>query len=45
MKYVWDRRKCRDNVRKHGIDFADVSGMFERPMVTFLDCRRDYGED
>jgi len=45
MKYVWDGEKNRGNVRKHGIDFADVPKMFSHPMVTFLDQRMDYGED
>ena len=45
MKYVWDREKNRANVRKHGIDFADVPRMFSHPMATFLDQRVDYGED
>jgi hypothetical protein len=33
------------NHRKHGINFPDVPAMFQHPMVTFLDQRRNYGED
>ena len=45
VKYEWDEAKNRLNIQKHGIDFGDVVSMFDRPMVTFLDQRRDYGED
>ena len=33
------------NRQKHGIDFADVPIAFNYPMVTFLDRRKEYGED
>jgi uncharacterized DUF497 family protein len=45
MKFEWDDRKNVENIRKHGIDFADVVEMFDHPMLTRLDTRRDYGED
>ncbi len=45
MTYTWDDVKNRANIRRHGIDFLDVPAMFQHPMVTFLDQRRDYGED
>lgn len=45
MKFVWDEKKNRQNIRKHGIDFQDVADLFERPMLVGLDTRRDYGED
>lgn len=45
MRFVWDEKKNRDNVRKHGIDFRDVIDMFSHPMLVLLDTRRDYGED
>lgn len=45
MKFVWDEKKNRQNIRKHGIDFQDVADLFERPMLLGLDTRRDYGED
>jgi uncharacterized DUF497 family protein len=45
MKFEWDDRKNAENIRKHGIDFVDVVKMFEHPMLTQLDTRRDYGED
>lgn len=45
MKYEWDESKNRVNIRKHGIDFLDVPSMFQHPMVTFLDQRKEYGEE
>jgi uncharacterized DUF497 family protein len=45
MRFVWDQRKNRENMRKHGIDFHDVVGMFSHPMLVHLDTRQDYGED
>ena len=45
MKYIWNDAKNHLNIRKHGIDFTDVSSMFQHPMVTFLDQRKDYGEE
>ena len=45
MRFEWDETKNRVNIRKHGIDFADVPVMFRQPLVTFLDPRKDYGED
>jgi uncharacterized DUF497 family protein len=37
--------KNRLNRQKHGVDFADVPRMFDQPMVTFLDQKKEYGED
>lgn len=45
MNFVWDEKKNRDNVRKHGVDFRDVTDMFNHPMLVRLDTRPDYGED
>ena len=45
MKYTWDEGKNKANRRKHGIDFADAPSIFDHPMVTFLDHRKEYGED
>jgi uncharacterized DUF497 family protein len=45
MKFTWDEKKCRVNRQKHGVDFADVPAMFDLPMVTFLDRKKEYGED
>lgn len=45
MKYTWDEEKNTVNRRKHGVDFGDVPTMFDHPMVTFLDQKKEYGED
>lgn len=31
MNYEWDEAKRRENLRKHGIDFADAIGALEDP--------------
>jgi uncharacterized protein len=28
MKFEWDPAKARENLRKHGVDFADGAGVF-----------------
>jgi len=45
MKFIWDKRKNEANIEKHGLDFADVYKVFESPMLTGLDERKEYGED
>ena len=45
MRFEWDEAKNEINIRKHGIDFADVTDMFNHPMLTLLDDREDYGEE
>jgi len=45
MKFTWDATKSGINRQKHGVDFADVPTVFDYPMVTFLDQRKEYGED
>lgn len=45
MQFEWDEAKNLENIRKHEIDFADVSEMFEGAMLIELDDCFDYGED
>jgi uncharacterized protein len=45
MEFEWDDAKNRENMRRHGIDFADAAEVFTHPMLTSLDDRKDYGED
>ena len=33
MGFEWDKVKCRINVAKHGIDFADAVAVFEDPLA------------
>ncbi len=44
MDFEWDENKRITNIRKHGIDFADVTIVFEGDIVTFEDDRFNYGE-
>jgi uncharacterized protein len=44
MSYEWDERKRRTNIKKHGIDFIDVSQVFDNDVVLLPDERSDYGE-
>ncbi len=45
MRFEWDEWKNEQNIRKHGLDFADAPEIFNAPMLVRLDDRMDYGED
>ena len=45
MHFEWVEEKNRLNIEKHGIDFADAVDIFNHPLLTALDSRKDYGED
>jgi len=45
MRFEWDERKNRLNIRKHGFDFVDAAKVFAGPMVIAPDDREDYGEE
>ena len=44
MEFEWDEPKSRANIRKHGVSFETASRIFDRPVLTRRDHRRDYGE-
>jgi uncharacterized protein len=44
MEVKWDETKRLTNLRRHGIDFADVWQFFENETYTQIDDRFDYGE-
>jgi uncharacterized DUF497 family protein len=44
MRFEWDEKKRLINIRKHGIDLADVAAIFELDTVTVIDDRFEYGE-
>ena len=44
MRFTWDERKRRVNLKAHGIDFLDAPRVFEGPTFTFEDDRFAYGE-
>jgi uncharacterized DUF497 family protein len=41
---TWDDNKRKKNLKAHGIDLAEVDGVFDAPMVTVEDEREQYGE-
>ena len=45
MKLEWDEKKNKENIRKHGFDFADAWEVFDLPMLTSVDNRGAYGEN
>ena len=42
--FTWDEAKKRENLWKHGIDFADAERIFDGYTVTAEDDREAYGE-
>jgi hypothetical protein len=42
--FEWDRKKDEANRKKHGIGFAEAKEIFDEPVLTRRDDRRDYGE-
>ncbi len=45
MDFEWDEAKNQVNIGKHGIAFDTAKRIFDGPVVTSPDLRRDYGED
>jgi len=45
MRFEWDPQKNRENIRKHGLDFAGAFQIFTGPLLALPDTRRDYGEE
>jgi uncharacterized DUF497 family protein len=45
MYFEWNEKKNEENIRKHGLDFADAWEVFAGPSLTKLDTREAYGED
>ncbi|MGO8761634.1 MAG: BrnT family toxin [Desulfobaccales bacterium] len=37
MEFEWDPAKARENLRVHGIDFADAVGVFDNPYLQWDD--------
>ena len=44
VNFEWDEKKRQANIHKHGIDFVDISPLFEGEIVTIEDKRYDYDE-
>jgi hypothetical protein len=45
VNFEWDEDKNKENIRKHGFDFADAWEVFEAPLRVALDTRENYGEN
>jgi uncharacterized protein len=45
MNFKWDNTKNKTNIKKHGIDFSDAVQMFDYPLLTCIDKRKDYKEE
>lgn len=44
MRYSWDEKKNRRNLKLHGVAFEDAARIFEGPTVEKVDDRFDYDE-
>ena len=44
MIFRWIDQKRHANIRKHGIDFEDVTEVFSKETITIVDDRYEYGE-
>ncbi len=44
MEFEWDEDKRLANIKNHGIDFVDVSAVFDGDILTVEDNRYSYGE-
>lgn len=40
----WDDAKNLQNIAKHGVSFELAQRIFDGPVLTWIDDRRDYGE-
>lgn len=45
MKFEWDERKRKSNLRKHRIDFVGCEAIFAGTVKTMIDDRADYGKE
>ncbi len=45
MEFDWDPAKNEANLSKHGISFDEARHIFDGPILTRVDDRRDYGEN
>ena len=46
VQYEWDHGKAAENLRKHGVDFADaIAALKDGNRLEEIDTRFDYGEE
>jgi uncharacterized protein len=44
MAFEWDEEKRQGNLVKHGVDFLDMTALFDGPTLEDIDDRYNYGE-
>lgn len=44
MTFEWDEDKNRVNIGKHGVSFETAMCIFEGPVLSWIDDRKEYGE-
>ena len=44
MEFEWDEKKNQINITKHKISFEEAVEIFNKPVLTISDNRKDYGE-
>ena len=44
MGFEWDELKNQLSIKKHGVSFNTAKQIFEGPVLTWRDTRKDYGE-
>jgi uncharacterized DUF497 family protein len=44
VEFEWDENKRTENIKKHGLDFADAWQIFYGFVLVDVDNREDYGE-
>ncbi|MFG1351822.1 BrnT family toxin [Xanthobacter autotrophicus] len=44
MDFEWDENKRQTNIANRGVDLLDAALIFEGPILTRIDDRKDYGE-
>jgi len=44
MAFEWDEENRKAHLVRHGVDFRDVTPMFDGDTVEIVDARQDYGE-
>lgn len=44
LEFTWDERKRQTNIKKHGIDFADVTGIFYDDETIIIEDPEHYEE-
>ena len=45
VEFEWDAAKNQANIRKHRVSFETAQRIFEGPVLTWFDDRKDYDED